>query len=180
MNFPLPLLNIVENTIHNLPDDESETFTAAINAAAEGKDLSVVHWQFLSAELSALPDDLPESIQAVIYEVIEGMDRLAAGKEWPEAAKVAEIAINKAYETTLTSNYATGYAAYAAAFAAKARARSDETATYVAAAATNLLYTAAYTTGVKDYVKASAKARQQRRDMLLSLIENAKSQRIKS
>ena len=173
MNFPPPLLKIVENTIHNLPDDEREAFTAAINAAAEGKDLSNTHWAFLATELSALPNDLPKSFQAVIYEVITGMDRLAAGKDWPEAAKVAEIASNKACEALLTSNYAAGYAAYAATFAAKARARSEEAATYVAAAVTNLLYAAAYAAGIKAYVKAGAKARQQQRDTLLALIESA-------
>ena len=173
MKLPLPFLKIVESITDDLPDDESQTFTAAINAAAKGKDVSRVHWEFLATELRALPNDLPESVQAVIYEVIAGMDRLTAGKEWPEVAKVAEIASNKAYEATLSRNYAAGYAGYAATFAAKVAARSEEAAIYAAAAVTNLLYAAAYTAGIKDYTKAGAKARQRQRDTLLLLINNA-------
>jgi hypothetical protein len=179
MNLPLPLLKIVENTIQDLPDDERVAFYAVINTVAEGKDLSNTHWAFLGSELRALYVELPKRlrlpkyIQAIIYEVIAGMDRLAAGRAWPEADKVAKIASNKAFEATFSAKRAAGYAGYAATFAAKVAARSEEAATYVDAAVTNLLYAAAYAAGIKAYVKAVAKAQQRQRDTLLALIESA-------
>jgi len=99
----VPILRIAEGIFEELPADEAKAFFAAFPAAVacDGKDLSRVHWQFLAAELRALPEQKP-SIQAVIDPVIAGMDLLAAGEPWPAAA----------------------YAAYAAARAAAASARA--------------------------------------------------------
>ena len=104
----LPLLRIAENIFEALPADEARAFFAALPAAVgcDGKDLSRVHWAFLAAELRALPVQMPE-----IDAVITGMDLLAAGEEWPDAAA-----------------YAAARAAYAAAYAADAaRLRQRDT-----------------------------------------------------
>jgi hypothetical protein len=85
-NFTEPLLLIAENIFEALPANEAQQFFADFPAAVstDGKDLSRVHWQFLAAELRALPP-VPADVQAVIDPVIAGMDLLANGQEWPEA-----------------------------------------------------------------------------------------------
>lgn len=110
-----PILRIAESIFESLPDDEAKAFFAALPDAIgrDGKDLSLVHWQFLAAELRALPTQRPD-IQAVIDPVIEGMDLLAAGKEWADATYAARAAA----DATL--------AAYAAARAA-AKLRQRDT-----------------------------------------------------
>ncbi|NCA02920.1 MAG: hypothetical protein EBS87_12325, partial [Sphingomonadaceae bacterium] len=94
----LPLLRIAEGIFEGLPADEARDFFAAFPGAigCDGRDLSLVHWQFLAAELRALPA-VPADVQAVIDPVIVGMDLLASGQEWPaeaaaKAAKAAEAA----------------------------------------------------------------------------------------
>jgi len=85
--LPLPLVHICERVFEGLPAYDAKAFFAAIPDAVgcDGKDLSRVHWEFLAAELRALPE-MPADIQAVIDPVIAGMDLLAAGKEWPKDA----------------------------------------------------------------------------------------------
>lgn len=90
-----PLLRIAEHIFESLPAGEARQFFADFPAAvgADGKDLSLVHWQFLASELRALPP-LASKIQALIDPVIAGMDLLANGQNWPaaEAARAAEAA----------------------------------------------------------------------------------------
>ena len=92
MKFPLPLKKIVESITYDLPKDEGQAFSDSVLRAAWGKDLSLIHWVFLGEELRALPDDLPDHIQALVDTVIFGMDLRAAGKEWRDAtATLAEV-----------------------------------------------------------------------------------------
>jgi hypothetical protein len=117
--LPLPLVHICERVFEGLPAYDAKAFFAAIPDAVgcDGKDLSRVHWEFLAAELRALPE-MPADIQAVIDPVIAGMDLLAAGKEWPkDAARAAADAA--AYAADAAAD-AAAYAAYAAADAADA------------------------------------------------------------
>ena len=78
----LPLLNAAEVIVGNLSEAERQEFFEAIAAAAEGKDLSVVHWQFLGAELRTLPKLMPKDIQSLIDQMIEGLDLFTEGKWW--------------------------------------------------------------------------------------------------
>lgn len=110
MNLPPLLLKAAKVIVDNLSEAESQAFTAAINQAAKGKDLSLVHWAFLGSELRALPGPLPKHMQSMVEVVVAGMDRLAAGKAWPDAAKAVEDAFSIAYAITSTTNYADGYA----------------------------------------------------------------------
>ena len=144
--LPVAVLRIAEGIFEALPDDEGKAFFAAFPDAVErdGKDLSLVHWAFLAAELRALPPQ-PADVQAVIGPIIAGMDVLAGGKTWgKDAARAAAYAANAAYDAATD-------AAYAAARAA----------TYAADAAD-----AAY-----DAARAAARSRQ--RDTLLRLVKEA-------
>lgn len=78
----LPLLKAAEVIVDNLSEAERQEFFEAIAAAAKGKDLSVVHWQFLGAELRALPKLMPKDIQSLIDQMIEGLDLFTEGKWW--------------------------------------------------------------------------------------------------
>nr|BAR36535.1 hypothetical protein [uncultured Mediterranean phage uvMED] len=84
---PTLLVRLAESIFEGLHCDEAVDFFAAHPEAigSDGKDLTLVVWQFLAAELRALPPVL-DDIQACIGSVINGMDLLAEGKEWPEAA----------------------------------------------------------------------------------------------
>jgi hypothetical protein len=55
---------------------------------ASTADLSLVVWRFLAAVLREMKPGSAK-VQAVIDPVIAGMDRLARGEEWPEAADAA-------------------------------------------------------------------------------------------
>ena len=114
-----PLLRIAESIFEALPPDEARRFFADFPAAVgtDGKDLSLVHWQFLASELRALPT-VPADIQAAIDPVIAGMDFLANGQEWPEAARAAWAAW--AAEAAEAAARAAAWAARAAAEAARA------------------------------------------------------------
>jgi hypothetical protein len=112
-NFTEPLLRIAEDIFEALPADEARQFFADFPAAVgtDGKDLSLVHWQFLATDLRALPP-VPADVQVVIDPVIAGMDLLANGQEWPEAeaAEAAEAA---------KAAWAAAWAAWAARAAAR-------------------------------------------------------------
>lgn len=88
--MPIAVQRIAENIFEAIPADEAKAFFAALPDAVgcDGKDLSKVHWQFLAAELRSLPPQ-PDDIQAVIDPVIAGMDLLAQGLHWPDAARAA-------------------------------------------------------------------------------------------
>ena len=84
--MPVAVLRIAENIFEALPDAEGRAFFAALPDAVgrDGKDLSRVHWGFLAAELRALPQTT-DAAQAVIDPVIDGMDLLFSGQQWPDA-----------------------------------------------------------------------------------------------
>ena len=148
--IPLMVTRIAESIFEGLPADEVLAFFAALPEAvgSDGKDLGLVGWQFLAADLRALPP-VPDDIQAVIDPVIEGMDLLGEGKEWPEAAVT-----NPAY-------WPVSAAANAASNAAAA--------TCAAWSADDAAWSAAATTAAA----ADAYARVRQRDTLLQLISEA-------
>ena len=152
--LPVMLQRIAESIFESLPEDEAKAFFAALPDAVgcDGKDLSKVGWQFLAAELRALPAQTAE-IQVVIDPVIAGMDLLASGQEWADAA-----AVRAAYAARAAAVRA-AYAAAAAAAAAYAASAAAVRAAYAAAAAAYAAYAAA--------------ARRRQRDSLLALISQA-------
>ena len=85
--LPLPLVRLCESIFERLPADDARAFFAAIPSAVgcDGKDLSRVAWQFLADELRALPPQTGD-VQDAIDCVIKGMDVLARGENWPNAA----------------------------------------------------------------------------------------------
>ena len=178
MNLPPPLLKIIKDISIDLPEEEQQAFSDAIHAAAEGKDLSVVHWKFLGYELQALPDGLPNRTQNVIDSAIVGMDRLAAGEEWLEAAKVAEDAFALADAAdTAVARTAAKTAAFAAAFAATFAAFGDKADKAVAAAAyaaNNAAFAAAFAVNGRGCTVSYIKTRRRQHYTLLALINNAK------
>jgi hypothetical protein len=99
MTTPIPSMvqAIARSISSRLPADEIEAFDAAVAAAAAGRDLSRLPWQFLAAELHSLVP-LPPSIQADVDVVIAGIDRLANGQEWPGATDAAKSAAVKAFD----------------------------------------------------------------------------------
>ena len=157
--LPQPVLRIAEDIFEALPEDEGKAFFAALPAAVErdGKDLSRVHWQFLAAELRALPR-VKADVQAVIDPVIEGMDLLSKGQEWQEALAYAARA----------AHYAAAYAARAAHYAASDAASAAHYAAYVARYAS---YAASYAASAASTASAAVRIRQ--RDTLISLIASA-------
>jgi hypothetical protein len=136
MNDILRLVNqaavfrIVEVIFEGLPSDGAAVFVAAFSNAIEsdGKNLRLVVWQFLAAELRSLPPVEP-GMQAIIDTVIDGMDLLAQGKEWPEeaaAAAAAAAAVDRGSRADKAACWAARAAASAAGWAAKAaRAATD-------------------------------------------------------
>ena len=172
--LPAPLVSICEEIFEGLPADDARAFFAALPGAVgrDGKDLGRVQWQFLGQILRELPD-VPENVQAVVDRVISGMDLLAAGEDWPDAAAVAAAR-----------------AAYDAAFAAiSARAphvgRVARAALHIANA-TSATASAAHSDAYHDYARAAAAAADaasvadganaaycRQRDILLDLIRAA-------
>jgi len=92
--IPSMVTRIAESIFEGLPADEAGGFFAALPEAvgSDGRDLSRVGWKFLAAELRSLPLTSPYT-QAVIDPVINGMDLLGEGKEWPkaDAARAARL-----------------------------------------------------------------------------------------
>ena len=177
--LPIAVMRIAESIFEALPDDEGKAFFAALPDAVgrDGKDLSRVHWAFLAAELRALPKTT-DAVQAVIDPVIDGMDLLASGKEWPYAAAAAYAAYAAAYAAASAAD-AAAYAADAAAGAARAAAYA---AAYAADAARAAADAAAYAADAAAYAAdaaraaagaARAAARIRQRDTLLALITAA-------
>lgn len=125
--MPLPLEKITQNIFESLSEKKAAQFFADIPDAigVDGKDLSLVHWQFLRDTLLRLPE-ITEEIQTVV----DGMSLLAEGKKWSndEARAANAAAVAKARATF----YATRHSAYAAAYAANA-AYADASAAAIAA-----------------------------------------------
>jgi len=154
--LPVMLQRIAESIFEALPKDEAKAFFAALPAAVgcDGKDLSKVGWQFLAAELRALPEQ-PDEVQVVIDPVIAGMDLLASGQKWA-AAYAAHAAAYAAADAAV------------AAWAAHAAAAADAAADAAVAAAD-----AADAADAAAAVAAWAAARRRQRDTLLALISQA-------
>ena len=152
-NF-LAVSRIAESIFEGLPSDEAPAFFTAFSDAVErnGKDLSRVVWQFLAAELRSLPPVTPE-VQAVIDPVIDGMDLLSEGEEWPE---------EDASAAARAANAADSPVAWAAASAA-----------YCAVIAVDRAASAAVDTADAASAAARVATRCRQRDLLLTLIKEA-------
>jgi len=159
--LPVIVQRIAESIFEALPDDEAKAFFAALPDAVgcDGKDLSKVGWQFLAAELRALPAQTAE-IQVVIDPVIAGMDLLASGQEWTAAAAARAVAWAAvawaAAADAADACAACAAAARAVAWAADACAACADAADACAACAAD-----------------AAAARRRQRDTLLALISQA-------
>lgn len=114
--IPFMVTRIAESIFEGLPADKAPSFFAAIPQAigSDGKDLALVGWKFLAEELRSLPLT-SDDIQACIDPVIDGIDLLAGGKEWPDAAAASA--------TATWSATATRAAAWADAAASRLRQR---------------------------------------------------------
>ena len=172
--FGLPAMvqRIAETIFESLPAEEAKAFFAALPDAVgcNGKDLSRVGWQFLAAELRSLPRQSVE-IQAVIDPVIAGMDLLAGGQEWPEAAAVA-AAVAAARAAAAAAGWdAAGWAAKWAVRAAGWDAGWD--AARWAAGSDAARWAAGAAGWAAGAAAARAAARLRQRDLLLRLIHEA-------
>jgi len=173
--LPVMIQRIAESIFEKLPENEAKAFFAALPDAVgcDGKDLSKVGWQFLAAELRALPEQ-PDEIQVVIDPVIAGMDLLASGQEWAaaRARAAAEAAASRALAAWAAAIDAAAWAADAAAWAAAAaaavRAADAAWAADAAAWAADAAVRAADAAWAAD-----AAARRRQRDTLLALISQA-------
>ncbi len=173
--LPVMVQRIAESIFEALPEDEAKAFFAALPDAVgcDGKDLSKVGWQFLAAELRALPAQTAE-IQVVIDPVIAGMDLLASGQEW--AAGTAVAAAWAAAGTAVAAAWAAAAAAWAAADAADAAyAAAAWAAAWAVADAADAADAANAAADAADaaYAVARAVARRRQRDTLLALISQA-------
>lgn len=156
-----PLLRIAENIFESLPPEQAKEFFASFPAAigCNGRDLSLVHWQFLASELRALPS-VPSEIQQVIDPVISGMDLLASGQDWPDAYAAA----SKASDAAIIDRPAAESEDWAAKAADEAARAASAKFSGAAAWATSAAAAAA-----EDY----AFSRIRQRDTLLRLIAAA-------
>ena len=185
--IPLMVSSISDSIFDGLSPSEAASFFAALPDAikTDGKDLTRVGWQFLAAELRALPTVLAET-QAVVAPVIAGMDRLANGLGWPaheaesasKAAAAYAYAINRAAAWTAKADSAAAWSAYAAAacadwaddaalatnYAELAAELAADSATFAARAFQATALAAAHTITI---------ARRRQRDTLLQLIKEA-------
>jgi hypothetical protein len=130
--LPVMVQRIAESIFEALPAYEAEAFFAALPDAVgcDGKDLSKVGWQFLAAELRALPEQ-PGEVQVVIDPVIAGIDLLASGQE-RAAAAAARVAWAAARAAADAAWAAADADADAAAWAARAAARRRQRDTLLA------------------------------------------------
>jgi len=165
--LPVAVLRIAENIFEALPDHEGKAFFAALPDAVgrDGRDLSRVVWAFLAAELRALPQTT-DAAQAVIDPVIDGMDLIFSGQQWPDAHAYAADAHAYAADAHAYAADAADAAALAAALAADAAA---DAAAYAHAYA-HAYAAAAY---AHAYAAAYAAARLRQRDTLLAIIAAA-------
>lgn len=133
--LPIMVQRIAESIFEGLPADKAKTFFSTLPDAisCNGKDLTKVGWQFLAIELRSLPEQ-PDNINAVIDPVIAGMDLLAEGKHWFEAANAAANADAASYaaRAAVHAADAAAYAANAASYAARAAARAAAYAAHAA------------------------------------------------
>ncbi len=169
--LPIVVQRIAESIFEALPDDEAKAFFVALPDAVgcDGKDLSKVGWQFLAAELRALPEQ-PDEVQVVIYPVIAGMDLLASGQEWADADAAARAADAAARAAVWAAAAWAAAAARAAVWAAVAAANAAADAAAWAADAAAAAWAA--DAAANAAADADAACRRQR-DTLLALISQA-------
>ncbi len=182
--IPLMVSSISDSIFDGLSPSEAASFFAALPDAIEtdGKDLTRVGWQFLAAELRALPTVLAET-QAVVAPVIAGMDRLANGLGWPahEAESASKAASAYAYAaddaTAAWAAYADSAAAWSAYAAAACADWADDAAlatNYAALAADSADFAArAFQATALAAAHTIIIARRRQRDTLLKLIKEA-------
>jgi len=163
LGLPMPLVRIAEDISKSLPVIDGRAFLDALleGVGTDGKDLSRVHWAFLAAELRALPATEGD-VKTVIDRVILGMDLLASGRDWPDAAESAEAATAAATRAESVEAWTAFEAAHSAMAARAAAARVGWAALAAALAA-----------------EVSGAARIRQRDTLLSLIAEAPVQGVK-
>jgi hypothetical protein len=173
--LPLMLVKVCENIFEGLPADDAKDFFAQIGDAvgSDGKDLTRVVWAFLADELRQMPENAARDVG----DVLSGMDILAAGGEWPDAAAVraradaAARAADPAYAARAADPaYAAAYdfAARAAAYAARAADPAYAAAYDFAARA------AAYAArDAAAHAARDAAARQSQKNRILKLIREA-------
>jgi hypothetical protein len=131
--LPLMLVKVCESIFEGLPADDAKDFFSQIGEAVgrDGKDLSRVVWAFLADELRQMPGNTTRAVG----DVISGMDILAAGGEWPHAARAAAYAADAAAYAARDAARAAGYArnaARAARNAARAARNAARAAGYAA------------------------------------------------
>ena len=155
---PEPLTRLMESIFESLPFDEAADFFAAIPRAIgrDGKDLTKAHWAFLADTLRHLPET---DARDVVTDVIAGMDLLAAGQDWPGAAKAMEMAWS-AVEARAAK-------ARVAARAAEAAGRAAAAAVEVAWSVVEVAWSAAAA------ARAGAEETRRQRDAILRLIREA-------
>ena len=191
--LPAPAVKIAEHIFEGLSDDDGVTFFEAVPDAIgrDGKDLNRIHWLFLADTLRNLPPQAGD-VKIAVDRVIDGMDLLASGKEWPNAytaraaanaaANAARAAADAAYAARAAADAAyaaraAADAAYAARAAADAAVNAARAAAYAAAdAAADAAYAAAdaaYAAADAAYAAADAAARLRQRDTILRLISEA-------
>ena len=172
--LPEALIRLCEAVFERLLEHEAQAFFAAIPDAVDrdGRDLSRVHWKVLGQILRDLPD-VPQDVQAVIDPVIEGMDLLAAGKDWPaaaHAAHAARAAARAAHAAAHANTHDAHAAAHAAAATVAAHANTHDAARAArAAAVTVAAHAAAHAAAADDYPAAVRR----QRDIILTLIREA-------
>lgn len=171
--LPLPLVEIYADIRNELPSSDAKLFSAAIPGAVNrnGKDLTRVHWQFLASEFRALPTVSPK-IQAVIDHVIAGMDLLASGREWPDAADAYAAAADAAYAAYADRAVDVASRADAANHAARAAVLTAD-ATRVASAAYSAANAAHAVRAAHAAHDARAAAVVRQKDTILRLIAEA-------
>ena len=163
--MPLPLVDITESVFEGLPEEEAVQFFADIPDAigADGKDLSLVHWQFLRDTLKRLPEITPET-----QTVIDGISLLAEGKEWSaKAAKAAYWAAEAAANTAASPAYCAAKAARAASDAACWEAEAAYWAAYWAAIAVHAPL------GTRAAYAAIAEERRKQAGSIIQLLKEA-------
>jgi hypothetical protein len=187
--IPRMVSRVAESIFEGLPPSEAPSLFAALPAAigCNSKNLTLVGWQFLAAELRSLPP-VPADVQAAIDPVIAGMDLLSEGKEWPtQAVEAADAAVWDIRDTDAADAVGAVRAAIDAAVDAASAARdardakaadakaadakaADASAAWAAASAAGMV---AWAARFADALNPKIAARRRQRDTLLRLIKEA-------
>jgi hypothetical protein len=181
--IPRMVSRVAESIFEGLPPSEAPSLFAALPAAVgcNGKNLTLVGWQFLAAELRSLPP-VPADVQAAIDPVIAGMDFLSEDKEWPtQAVEAADAAVRDIRDTDAADSFrAVIDAAVDAASAARDAKAADADAADAVRAAIDASWAAASAAGMvawaarfADALNAKIAARRRQKDTLLQLIKEA-------